>query len=88
MYYGKLVEVARSEDLYAKPLHPYTRALLSAIPEPNPLTERHRVRLDYNPDRDHDYSKEQPQMREVGQDHYLYCSQNEYEAALRSLEQA
>ena len=86
MYYGKLVEVARSEDLYKHPLHPYTRALLSAIPEPNPLTERHRVRLDYDPARDHDYSKEQPQMREIAPDHYLYCSDSEYENALRTLE--
>lgn len=88
MYYGKLVEVARSGDLYDHPLHPYTRALLSAIPEPNPLTERHRVRLDYDPARDHDYSREQPQMREVAPDHYLYCSESEYEKAVRSLEKA
>ncbi len=40
MYYGRLVEVAKGDDLYDKPLHPYTSALLSAIPEPNPLTEK------------------------------------------------
>ena len=62
MYYGHLVEVANGDDLYAKPLHPYTRALLSAIPEPNPLTERTRVRIDYVPERDHDYSVEKPSM--------------------------
>ena len=38
MYYGHLVEVANGDDLYKNPLHPYTKALLSAIPEPNPIT--------------------------------------------------
>ena len=50
MYYGHLVEVARSEDLYRNPVHPYTKALLSAIPEPNPLKEKKRVRIGYEPD--------------------------------------
>jgi len=77
MYYGHLVEVARGDDLYEKPLHPYTRALLSAIPEPNPLTERTRVRIDYVPERDHDYSKEQPSMVEVEPEHFVYCSPSE-----------
>ncbi len=82
MYYGKLVEIARSEDLYAHPMHPYTRALLSAIPEPNPLTERKRVRTDYVPERDHDYSVEKPSMVEIEPEHFVYCSPSE-EAALR-----
>ena len=85
MYYGKLVEVARSEDLYNHPLHPYTRALLSAIPEPNPLTERHRVRIDYDPQRDHDYRGEKPQMREVADEHFLYCSEKEWDVARKTI---
>ncbi|MGN0801302.1 MAG: ABC transporter ATP-binding protein [Candidatus Faecivicinus sp.] len=85
MYYGKLMEVARSEDLYAKPLHPYTRALLSAIPEPNPLTERHRRRIDYVPERDHDYSVEKPSMVEVEPDHFVYCSPSELKEIRRQL---
>ena len=85
MYYGKLMEVARSEDLYAKPLHPYTRALLSAIPEPNPLTERHRKRIDYVPERDHDYSVEKPSMVEVEPDHFVYCSPSELKEIRRQL---
>ena len=79
MYYGKLVEVARGDDLYQKPLHPYTRALLSAIPEPNPVTERTRQRVDYEPARDHDYSKEKPQMFEIEPEHFIYCSPSELE---------
>lgn len=77
MYYGHLVEVANGDDLYRNPLHPYTRALLSAIPEPNPLTERTRVRVDYVPERDHDYSKEKPTMVEVEPEHFVYCSPSE-----------
>ncbi len=82
MYYGKIVEIARSEDLYEHPMHPYTRALLSAIPEPNPLTERKRIRTDYVPERDHDYSVEKPSMVEIEPEHFVYCSPSE-EAALR-----
>ena len=82
MYYGKLVEVADSDTLYARPLHPYTRALLSAIPQPNPLTEKKRRRFDYDPARDHDYSTEKPEMREVEPDHFVYCSESEAEAFL------
>ncbi len=83
MYYGKLVEVANSEELYAHPLHPYTRALLSAIPQPNPLTERRRKRIDYVPERDHDYSKEKPEMREISPEHFVYCSESEMRALER-----
>ena len=77
MYFGHLVEVANGDDLYKNPLHPYTKALLSAIPEPNPITERQRVRVDYVPDRDHDYSNEQPSMVEVEPEHFVYCSPSE-----------
>ena len=47
MYHGKLVEVAPTAELYANPQHPYTKALLSAIPVPDPIAERNKKRIDF-----------------------------------------
>ncbi len=74
MYYGKLVELASSDELFAHPLHPYTKSLLSAIPLPDPLYEKKRVRINYNPITDHDYSIDLPSLREVSPNHFVYCN--------------
>lgn len=79
MYYGNLVEVASGDDLYKNPIHPYTKALLSAIPQPNPITEKERKRIDYDPSRDHDYSKEKPSMVEIEPGHFVYFTESEVE---------
>lgn len=77
MYFGRLVELASSEELYRNPLHPYTKSLLSAIPQPDPVHERTRRRLAYNPE-EHDQSEE-PEFREVTKDHYVLCTSKEFE---------
>lgn len=74
MYFGKLVELADSEELFKNPLHPYTKSLLSAIPLPDPVYEKKRVRVSYNPLAEHDYSVDQPTMREVAPGHFVYCN--------------
>ena len=77
MYFGKMVELATSEELFAHPLHPYTRSLLSAIPLPDPVYEKQRVRITYNPLLEHDYTVDQPEMREVSPGHFVYCNNAE-----------
>ena len=79
MYYGKIVELATSDELFAHSFHPYTKALLSAIPLPDPIVEKGRKRIVYNPVLDHDYSQEGPSMREVYPGHFVYCNTEEFE---------
>ena len=78
MYFGKMVELASSDELFAHPLHPYTKSLLSAIPLPDPHYEKLRKRIVYNPSVDHDYSKEGPTMREVTPGHFVNCNTEEF----------
>lgn len=78
MYFGKLVELASAQDLYDNPMHPYTQSLLSAIPLPDPETERTRKRVTYDPAVHHYEKDEQQEMREITPNHFVYCSEKEY----------
>lgn len=79
MYYGKLVELASSDELFLHPLHPYTRSLLSAIPMPDPEYEKQRKRIAYVPLMEHDYSTDLPSLREILPGHFVHCNQAEFE---------
>lgn len=78
MYFGKLVELATSDELFSHPLHPYTKSLLSAIPLPDPAYEKLRKRIVYNPLAEHDYGTDKPVMREVSPGHFIYCNEEEF----------
>ena len=77
MYFGKMVELATSDELFEHPLHPYTRSLLSAIPLPDPRSEKKRQRIVYNALAEHDYSVDKPSMREILPGHFVYCNDAE-----------
>ena len=77
MYYGKMVELADSDELFKNPMHPYTKSLLSAIPLPDPVYEKQRTRIHYNPIAEHDYSVNQPSFREITPGHFVHCNDEE-----------
>lgn len=77
MYFGEMVEMASSDELFAHPLHPYTRALLSAIPKPDPISEKKRKRILYNPALEHDYSTEKPTFQEIAPGHFVLANTEE-----------
>ena len=77
MYFGEVVELATSEELFKHPLHPYAKALLSAIPKPDPLTEKTRQRIVYDPRTAHDYSKEKPTLQEIVPGHFILANSEE-----------
>lgn len=77
IYKGELQELAAADQLFAHPLHPYTRALLSAVPLPDPVSERRKKLLVYDPAQ-HDYSESNPPLwEEVEPGHFVRGSRRE-----------
>lgn len=74
MYYGNLVEMTTSEELFKNPLHPYTRSLLSAVPLPDPHYEKKRKRVRYQPWKVHDYSVQGPTLQEIKPGHWVLAN--------------
>lgn len=75
---GVLVELAETEELFAHPTHPYTQALLSAIPMPDPVNEKKKKLKVYDPSC-HDYSVDKPSWREIRPSHFVWANDPEFE---------
>ena len=91
MYFGHIVELATSDELFKHPLHPYTKSLLSAIPLPDPRYEKKRKRITYNPLSAHDYSKEGPVMQEILPGHFILANSEEmikYQEEIKQIDQS
>ncbi|EGJ27146.1 ABC transporter ATP-binding protein [Streptococcus porcinus] len=78
MHWGKMLEIGTSDDVYNNPIHPYTRSLLSAIPEPDPDIERQRVAEIYDPSIEMD--GQERQMHEITPGHFVLSTEAEAEA--------
>ncbi|HEM3598422.1 ATP-binding cassette domain-containing protein [Streptococcus suis] len=74
---GVIVEVAETEELFKNPLHPYTRSLLSAVPIPDPILERQKTLVVYDPNM-HDYSIDKPEMHEIKPGHFVWSNKAEF----------
>ena len=73
---GRILEIAEAEELFRFPMHPYTRSLISAIPIPDPVLEKRKLPLRYDPSI-HDYAGEKPEFADIGGGHYVFGSRNE-----------
>ena len=81
---GRIVELAEAEELFAHPLHPYTQALLSAVPNPNPYVERNKKLLVYDPSIHH-YENDPPVWCEIIPDHFVYGNEKELDGYRKTL---
>ena len=73
---GRIVELAEAEELFHHPLHPYTKALLSAVPIPDPEQEKNKTLLVYDRSM-HDYSQDGPVWEEILPGHFVWGNQKE-----------
>ena len=78
IYKGRIVELAEAEELFHHPLHPYTKALLSAVPIPDPEIEKKKKLLIYDPTL-HDYTISKPQWVEITEGQFVYGNEPELE---------
>lgn len=81
---GRIVELADSEELFQNPLHPYTKALLSAVPVPDPEIEKKKQLLVYDPSM-HDYAVDKPVWCEIKPQHFVYGNEKELDQYRKEL---
>ena len=77
MYNGKVVEMATSEELFKRPMHPYTVSLLSAIPQPDPDYEKNRKRIHYHP-KPINYRLNPQSLQNLSNDHFVFANATEF----------
>ena len=82
---GRIVELAEAEELFRHPLHPYTKSLLSAVPNPDPAIEKHKKLIVYDPGM-HDYSVDKPEWCELLPEHFVYGNAKELDGYRKELE--
>ena len=82
---GRIVELAEAEELFLHPLHPYTKALLSAVPIPDPEMEKKKQLVVYDPSV-HDYSTDKPVWEEILTGHFIYGNKKELEQYRREIQ--
>ena len=82
---GRIVELAEAEELFLHPLHPYTKALLSAVPIPDPEMEKKKQLVVYDPSV-HDYSTDKPIWEEILPGHFIYGNKKELEQYRREIQ--
>ena len=83
---GRIVELSEAEELFRHPLHPYTKALLSAIPQPDPEEEKNKKLIVYDPSM-HDYSTDKPVWSEILPGHFILANEKELADYRKELEQ-
>ncbi|ERF49730.1 peptide ABC transporter ATP-binding protein [Staphylococcus sp. EGD-HP3] len=76
MHFGKIVELGTADEIYNNPLHPYTQSLLSAVPQPDPESEKQRKRITYKADEARDKERT---LQEVSPEHYVFVTDDEAE---------
>ncbi|HDG9278193.1 TPA: ABC transporter ATP-binding protein [Staphylococcus aureus] len=74
MHFGKIVEIGPSEEIYQNPLHDYTKSLLSAIPQPDPESERSRKRFSYIDDEENNHLR---RLHKIRPNHFVFSTEEE-----------
>ncbi|HDZ5762719.1 TPA: ATP-binding cassette domain-containing protein [Staphylococcus aureus] len=74
MHFWKIVEIGPAEEIYQNPLHDYTKSLLSAIPQPDPESERSRKRFSYIDDEANNHLR---QLHEIRPNHFVFSTEEE-----------